>query len=140
MRPAQQEQAAGDDEDDEGQMEDQHGTGQKPGDHCSTLRALTRAASRCTRSIRRFLDNWSIMAVSGAWRSVYPKLVDWVEGNMIETLTIYRLPRAHHKHRKSTNMLEWLNEEIKRRTPVVRISNPVCALSPPFWQNATRNG
>jgi hypothetical protein len=66
--------------------------------------------------------------------------VDWVEGNMMGTLTICRLPRANHKHRKSTNMLEWLNEEIKRRTPVVRISNPVCALSPSFWQNATRNG
>src|SRR6516164_2750785 len=33
----------------------------------------------------------------------------------------YRLPRQHHKHLKSTNMLERLNEEIKRRTQVVRI-------------------
>ncbi|MFO1417391.1 MAG: transposase [Methylotetracoccus sp.] len=37
------------------------------------------------------------------------------------TLTFYRLPRQHHKHMKSTNMLERLNEEIKRRTWVVRI-------------------
>ncbi len=51
----------------------------------------------------------------------YPKLVDWVEENIEETLTFYRLPRAHHKHLKSTNMLERLNEEIKRRTRVVRI-------------------
>ena len=29
--------------------------------------------------------------------------------------------RQHHKHMKSTNMLERLNEEIKRRTYVVRI-------------------
>jgi putative transposase len=29
-----------------------------------------------------------------------------------ETLTFYRLPRQHHKHLKSTNMLERLNEEI----------------------------
>jgi len=36
-------------------------------------------------------------------------------------LSFYRLPRAHHKHLKSTNMLERLNEEIKRRTRVVRI-------------------
>jgi len=33
----------------------------------------------------------------------------------------YRLPRQHHKHLKSTNMLERLNEEIRRRTHVVRI-------------------
>jgi transposase-like protein len=38
-----------------------------------------------------------------------------------ETLSFYRLPFGHHKHLKSTNMLERLNEEIKRRTQVVRI-------------------
>lgn len=57
----------------------------------------------------------------GKWSGKYPKLVDWVESNIGETLTFYRLPRPHHKHMKSTNMLERLNEEIKRRTLVVRI-------------------
>jgi hypothetical protein len=33
----------------------------------------------------------------------------------------YKLPRQHHKNLKSTNLLERLNEEIKRRTLVVRI-------------------
>jgi putative transposase len=51
----------------------------------------------------------------------YPKLCDWVEGNIEETFTFYRLPQQHHKHLKSTNMLERLNEELKRRTLVVRI-------------------
>ncbi len=55
------------------------------------------------------------------WAGKYPKLVDWVEANIGETLAFYRLPRQHHKHLKSTNMLERLNEEIKRRTRVVRI-------------------
>lgn len=55
------------------------------------------------------------------WEKRYPKLTDWVEANIGETLTFYRLPRQHHKHLKSTNMLERLNEEIKRRTRVVRI-------------------
>jgi hypothetical protein len=46
-----------------------------------------------------------------------------------ETLSFYRLPRAHHKHLKSTNMLERLNEEIRRRTRVVRIfSNTLPAI------------
>jgi hypothetical protein len=36
-------------------------------------------------------------------------------------LTYFRLPLAHRKHMKSTNMLERLNEEIRRRTYVVRI-------------------
>jgi putative transposase len=55
------------------------------------------------------------------WSTKYPKLCDWVETNIEETFSFYRLPREHHKHMKSTNMLERLNEEIKRRTHVVRI-------------------
>jgi transposase-like protein len=55
------------------------------------------------------------------WGKKYPKLCEWVEENIGETLTFYRLPLQHHKHMKSTNMLERYNEEIKRRTRVVRI-------------------
>lgn len=55
------------------------------------------------------------------WGARYPKLCAWVEENIEETLSFYRLPRQHHKNRKSTNMLERLMEEIKRRTLVVRI-------------------
>jgi putative transposase len=55
------------------------------------------------------------------WEVRYPKLCDWAEGNIEETLTFYRLPQEHHKHLKSTNMLERINQELKRRTLVVRI-------------------
>jgi putative transposase len=55
------------------------------------------------------------------WEAKYPKLCNWVEANIEETFTFYRLPAEHHKHLKSTNMLERINEEIKRRTLVVRI-------------------
>ena len=66
--------------------------------------------------VRRDLAAWL-----AKWGGKYPKLTGWVEENIDETLTFYRLPRQHHKHLKSTNMLERLNEEIKRRTHVVRI-------------------
>jgi transposase-like protein len=55
------------------------------------------------------------------WSARYEKLTSWVEENIDETFTYYRLPRQHHKHMKSTNMLERFNEEIKRRTYVLRI-------------------
>ena len=55
------------------------------------------------------------------WESRYPKLCRWVEDNIEETLTFYALPAEHHKHLKSTNLLERFNEELKRRTLVVRI-------------------
>jgi putative transposase len=55
------------------------------------------------------------------WEPRYPKLCDWAEANIEETLTFYGLPQEHHKHLKSTNMLERINQELKRRTLVVRI-------------------
>jgi len=65
---------------------------------------------------RRDLTAWL-----AKWQHKYPKLCNWVEENIDETLSFYRLPLQHHKHLKSSNMLERLNEEIKRRTLVVRI-------------------
>jgi putative transposase len=55
------------------------------------------------------------------WQAKYPRLCAWVEDSIEETLSFYRFPLGHHKHVKSTNMLERLNEEIRRRTRVVRI-------------------
>ena len=71
---------------------------------------------RCLEEARQDLGAWL-----KKWSGRYPKLCEWVESNIEETLTFYRLPRQHHKHLKSTNMLERLNEELKRRTLVVRI-------------------
>jgi putative transposase len=66
--------------------------------------------------VRRDLATWLTK-----WSGKYPKLTSWVEENIEETMTYFRLPLAHRKHMKSTNMLERLNEEIRRRTYVVRI-------------------
>jgi putative transposase len=66
--------------------------------------------------VRRDIAQWLTK-----WAAKYPKLTSWVEENVEETLTYYRLPLPHHKHMKSTNMLERLNQELKRRTLVVRI-------------------
>jgi putative transposase len=62
-----------------------------------------------------------IAAWLAKWQVKHSRLCDWVEENIEETLTYYRLPQPHHKHMKSTNMLERLNQELKRRTHVVRI-------------------
>lgn len=55
------------------------------------------------------------------WGVKYQRLCTWVEDNIEETLSFYRLPRTHHKHMRSTNVLERFNQEIKRRTHIVRI-------------------
>jgi putative transposase len=66
--------------------------------------------------VRRDIAQWL-----AKWQSKYSRLCDWVEEHIEETLTYFRLPLPHHKHMKSTNMLERLNQELKRRTHVVRI-------------------
>lgn len=87
-----------------------------------------KADDDCLQELRWLYDRRSVeearrdLAVWIAkWSGRYPKLVAWAEEAIEETLTFYRLPRRHHKHLKSTNMLERLNEEIRRRTYVVRI-------------------
>lgn len=87
-----------------------------------------KADNDCLTELRWIYDRRSIeearqdlAAWLKKWTTRYPKLCDWVENNIEETLTFYRLPRQHHKNLKSTNLLERLNEEIKRRTLVVRI-------------------
>jgi len=48
-------------------------------------------------------------------------IVDWVTENIEEALAVLDLPVEHRKKMKSTNMLERLNQEIKRRSKVIRI-------------------
>jgi putative transposase len=87
----------------------------KADDDCLTeLRWLydRRDAAEARLHLRAWLERWS---------AKYQKLCAWVEESIEETWTFYRSPREHHKHLKSTNLLERLNQELKRRTHVVRI-------------------
>jgi putative transposase len=87
----------------------------KADDDCLTeLRWLydRRDAAEARLHLRAWLERWN---------AKYPRLCAWVEEGIEETWTFYRQPREHHKHLKSTNLLERLNQELKRRTHVVRI-------------------
>lgn len=87
-----------------------------------------RADESCLLGLRWIYERPSIeearLALGGwlrEWGGKYPKLCSWVEENIEQTLSYLALPRTHHKHLKSTNMLERLNQELKRRTHIVRI-------------------
>jgi putative transposase len=84
--------------------------------------------AECLQELRWMYDRRSLKEAKSdlaawikKWGDRYAKFVDWVEENIEQTFTYFVLPAAHHKHMKSTNMLERFNEEIKRRTRVVRI-------------------
>lgn len=51
----------------------------------------------------------------------YPKVAAWLEEAGEEALAVYALPASQRKRLRTTNMLERLNQELKRRTRVVRI-------------------
>ena len=50
-----------------------------------------------------------------------PKLSDWIEENIPEGLAVFKLPAAHRRRLRTTNMLERVNKEIKRRTRVATL-------------------
>ena len=50
-----------------------------------------------------------------------PKLAAWLEENVPEALTVLSLPVAHRRRLRTTNMLERINKEIKRRTRVATL-------------------
>ena len=51
----------------------------------------------------------------------FPNIANQLEDHGHEILTVYNLPEAVRKKMRTTNMIERLNQEIKRRTRVVRI-------------------
>ncbi len=56
-------------------------------------------------------------------------LANWMETNLLEGLTVFSFPEEHRTRLRTTNHLERLNQEIKRRTRVVRIfPNPESCL------------
>ena len=95
----------------------------------------TKADPDCLQELRWLYDRRKLEEVHkdlalwlGKWQGRYDTLCNWVEEHIEETLSYYQLPFRHHKHLKSTNMLERLNQEIKRRTLLVRIfpNEPSC--------------
>lgn len=56
-----------------------------------------------------------------AWSADAPKLAQWAEDNLPEGFTVFELPLAQRPRLRTTNGLERINREIKRRTRVASI-------------------
>ena len=68
-------------------------------------------------------------ALADRYESQYPALAQMLREDIIESLTYMDFPIEHRARIRTTNVIERLNGEIKRRTNVVRIfPNPASAL------------
>jgi len=67
---------------------------------------------------------WALKAAWGVverWSASHPAVARWVEEGIEDTLACFSFPEPHRRRIRSTNGLERFNEELKRRTRVVRI-------------------
>ena len=55
------------------------------------------------------------------YRKPASALASWLEENIPEALTVLRIPPSHRRRLRTTNGLERLNKELKRRTRVATI-------------------
>lgn len=64
-----------------------------------------------------------------AWKTEMPKLAQWAEENLPEGFAVFALPHAQRVRLRTTNGLERIHREIKRRTRVASIfPNPASCL------------
>lgn len=60
-------------------------------------------------------------SVADKWRQSYPKVAEHLEEHIEECLSCLAFPESHRRRIRSTNGLERINQEIRRRSRVVRI-------------------
>ena len=63
-----------------------------------------------------------LQAVVEKYAATAPKLADWIEAKVPESLTVFCLPPRHPVRMRTSKILEQLKRERKRRTRVVCIS------------------
>ena len=61
------------------------------------------------------------VALSKKYASRYPKAIETLENGLEDSLAFYAFPQLDSRKIASTNMLERLNEEIRRRTKIIGI-------------------
>jgi putative transposase len=59
--------------------------------------------------------------LADGWRRTHPKVAEHLEEHIEECLSCLAFPEVHRRRIRTTNGLERFNQEIKRRTRVVRI-------------------
>ena len=80
----------------------------------ANIRAVFNAPDReeAEHLLSKFIDRY---------RESAPKLTEWAEENIPQGFTVFGFPTTHRRRLRTTNLVERLNEEIRRRTRVARM-------------------
>jgi transposase-like protein len=70
-----------------------------------------------------------LQAIVSKWQKPAPKLSAWLEANVPEALTVFTLNETHRRRMRTTNGLERINLELKRRTRVATLFPNEAALA-----------
>ncbi len=62
-----------------------------------------------------------VSELAARWRGSHPRIAEHLEEHIEECLSCLVFPESHRRRIRTTNVLERLNQEIKRGTRVVRI-------------------
>lgn len=80
------------------------------------------------RAVRSVFDSPNRAAAAARLKEIVtqyagsaPKLAAWLEENLPQGFTVFALPAAHQKRLRTSNALERVNQELKRRTRVARV-------------------
>lgn len=78
------------------------------------IRTIFNAPDRETAEVylKKTVEKYAILA---------PKLADWMEVNIPEGFTIFTFPRVYQRRLRTSNYMERLSQEVKRRTRIVRV-------------------
>jgi putative transposase len=78
------------------------------------LRAIFESRDRleAERKLRQAIDKYATKA---------PKLSAWLEANVAESFTVFAFPETHRRRLRTSNLMERISQEIKRRTRVASL-------------------
>jgi putative transposase len=78
------------------------------------IRSVFNAPSRASADLR-------LKEIASRYAYSAPKLAAWMEENLPQGLAVFTLPAAHQRRLRTSNAIERVNQEIKRRTRVASL-------------------
>ncbi len=78
------------------------------------LRAIFESGDRfeAERRLRQAVEKYAQRA---------PKLSSWLDTNVAESFTVFAFPETHHRRLRTSNLMERISKELKRRTRVATL-------------------